>query len=101
MIQIQTTFEKKEEAEKLAQVLVEEKLAACVQILPVKSVYSWKEKVESAEEWLCLIKTKRELYADVEKTIKENHSYEIPEIIATEIKDGSSDYLDWINNETK
>ncbi len=101
-IEIKTTTETKEEAKNIAQHLVGEKLAACVQILgPITSTYRWKGKVEVAEEWLCLIKTRENLYQDVEKAIKEKHSYETPEIIAVPIVEGSGEYLAWINNEAK
>jgi periplasmic divalent cation tolerance protein len=99
-IQITTTTETKEEAEKIAQYLVEQKLAACVQIIgSIKSTYRWKGKVESAQEWLCLIKTPEELYDKVETAIKKLHSYETPEIIAVPIIKGSNEYLNWLDNE--
>lgn len=97
-IQVLTTTEKKEEAEKIAKILVEKKIAACVQIFgPITSTYWWKEKIEKAEEWLCFIKTKKNLYDEVEKAIKEIHSYEVPEIIAIPIISGSKEYLEWLN----
>lgn len=98
-IQVSTTTETKEEAEKIAQCLVEQKLSACVQITsPITSTYRWKGKVENAQEWLCLIKTREDLYDKVEKAIKELHSYETPEIIAVPIIKGSSEYLIWLND---
>ena len=98
-IQVTTTTETKEEAEKIAQYLVEQKLAACVQITgPIASTYRWKGKVETAQEWLCLIKTREDLYDKVEKAIKELHSYETPEIIAVPIIKGSSEYLSWLDD---
>ena len=99
-IQITTTTETKEQAENIAQHLVETKLAACVQILgPITSIYRWKGKVENAQEWLCLIKTRDNLYAKVEAAIKSVHSYETPEIIAVPIIKGSKEYLHWIDDE--
>lgn len=100
-VQVQTTFGKEEEAKKMAERIVDEKLAACVQILPVSSIYKWKGKTENANEFLCLIKTKQSLMSELVEFIKSNHSYETPEIIATEIIHGSDNYLDWINEETK
>jgi len=98
-IQVTTTTETKEEAEKIAQYLVEQKLAACVQITgPIASTYRWKGKVENAQEWLCLIKTWEELYDKVETAIKKLHSYETPEIIAVPIIKGSKEYLHWIDD---
>ena len=97
-IQITTTTETKEQAEKIAQYLVESKLAACVQINgPITSIYRWKGKVENAQEWLCLIKTQDDLYDKVEAAIKKLHPYETPEIIAVPIVKGSIEYLDWID----
>jgi periplasmic divalent cation tolerance protein len=99
-IQVFTTTETKEEAEKIAQYLVEQKLAACVQITgPIASIYRWKGKVENAQEWLCLIKTREDFYIRVETAIKKLHSYETPEIIAVPIVKGSKEYLNWIEDE--
>ena len=97
-IQVTTTTETKEQAQTIAQHLVEAKLAACVQILgPITSIYRWKGKVENAQEWLCLIKTRDNLYAKVEAAIKSVHSYETPEIISVRIIEGSKEYLSWID----
>jgi periplasmic divalent cation tolerance protein len=86
------------EAWKIAHALVEEKLAACVNILqaPVLSVYRWKGKVETAKEVLLLIKTTRRRFAALQLAIHSLHSYDTPEIIALLIEDGSRDYLAWI-----
>jgi periplasmic divalent cation tolerance protein len=101
-LQMQTTFERQVDAERLATALVERRLAACVQIVgPIQSTYRWQGKVETAEEWLCLIKTRRELYDEVERAIIELHPYETPEIIATPIAEGSKAYLDWMAQETE
>jgi len=101
-IQVFTTTEKKEDAQKIAQRLVEKRLAGCVQIIgPIVSIYRWKDNLEKAEEWLCLIKSEKNLYADLEKTIKEIHPYETPEIIALPIVAGSQDYLDWLSKEVE
>jgi periplasmic divalent cation tolerance protein len=99
-IQVTTTTETKEQAEKIAHHLIEAKLAACVQITgPITSIYRWKGKVESAQEWLCLIKTRDDLYNKVEAAIKSLHPYETPEIIAVPIIKGSKEYLNWIDDE--
>jgi periplasmic divalent cation tolerance protein len=99
-IQISSTTETKEEAQKIAQYLVEQKLAACVQITgPITSIYRWKGKVETANEWLCLIKTRDNLFNKVEAAIKKMHSYETPEIVAMPIVKGSKEYLNWIDDQ--
>ncbi|MEI6315795.1 MAG: divalent-cation tolerance protein CutA [Syntrophus sp. (in: bacteria)] len=96
-LQIITTTEKKAAAERIARVLIEGSLAACVQIVgPITSTYSWKGQIETAEEWQCLIKTRADLFGEVERSIKAIHSYETPEIIAFPIREGSQEYLDWM-----
>ena len=70
-IQVVTAIEKREDAEKIAKALVEKRLAACVQILgPIVSTYWWKDNIETAEEWLCVIKSKKDVYEELEKSIK-------------------------------
>ncbi|MCG8586812.1 MAG: divalent-cation tolerance protein CutA, partial [Pirellulales bacterium] len=89
-IQVTTTVDHREHAERMADMLVERRLAACVQIVgPIRSVYHWQDKVESANEFLCQAKTRRALYDKIEAAIRELHTYDEPEIIATEIIDGS------------
>jgi len=101
-IQITTTTETKEQAQAIAQHLVEAKLAACVQIAgPIESTYRWKGKLETTAEWLCLIKTRDDLYNKVEAAIKSLHSYETPEIVAVPIVQGSKKYLQWLVDETE
>jgi periplasmic divalent cation tolerance protein len=101
-IQVFTTTEKREHAEKIARALVEKRLAGCVQIVgPVVSTYWWKGKVEIAEEWLCFIKSEKSLFNELEKAIKEVHPYETPEIIAIPIVEGSKNYLEWLKRELK
>jgi periplasmic divalent cation tolerance protein len=90
-----------EEAERIARVLVEAKLAACVNILAgIRSIYRWKGAVEDSGEWLLLIKTRRELFAAVSAELRRVHSYEVPEAIAVPVVDGLPDYLSWIDDET-
>ncbi len=101
-LQIATTVDKKEDAERIAGVLVEKRLAACVQILgPITSTYRWQGRIETSEEWLIQIKSSRALYGEVEEVIKELHPYEVPEIIAVPIVEGSRDYLKWMEEELK
>ena len=96
-IQVLTTVEREEEAAALASELVERRLAACVQIVgPIASTYRWKGEVQRAQEWQCWIKTRRDLYDEVESAIRRLHSYELPEIIALPIIAGSTDYLEWV-----
>jgi periplasmic divalent cation tolerance protein len=88
-------------AEKIARMLVDEKLAACVNILGAcSSVYRWQGKVETADEVPLLIKTRSEIYAEVETAIKRLHPYELPEIVAVPVAQGSAEYLEWINAAT-
>ena len=93
----------KKEARKIAQALVERRLAACVQEIgvPVRSMYRWKGRVESANEVLLLIKTSRKRFSAVSTLVKKLHSYEVPEIIALNIADGSREYLDWITSNVR
>ena len=101
VIQISTTTPSRNDAEKIAQHLLQAKLAACIQITgPLTSKYWWDGNIESAEEWLCTIKTRGDVFARVERAIRENHPYDEPEIIAIEIVTGSRGYLDWIDRET-
>ena|ERR1700716_1431205 len=97
-----TTAGSEQEARKIANSLVERRLAACVNILPkIESVYRWKGEVDSANEWLLLIKTKAEKFPAVRDAILELHSYEIPECIVLQIEDGSLPYLQWLNESTQ
>lgn len=92
-----TTAGSQEEAQKIAHSLVERKLAACVNIVPrIESVYRWQGKVETATEWLLLIKTTAEAFNRVRDAIKELHSYELPECVMLELTGGSEKYLEWI-----
>jgi len=92
-----TTAGSNEEAGKIAHALVERRLAACVNIVsPAQSVYRWQSKVESAEEWLLVIKTTSEAFPRVTDAIRELHSYDLPECILLNIEGGSPEYLSWI-----
>jgi len=95
------TTPNRQEAERIAQQLLEAKLIACANIIDsVSSIFRWSEKIEKAEECLVLIKSRRELFEEIAETIKELHSYEVPEIIALPIIAGSDDYLKWLREST-
>ena len=97
-VQILTTAGSAAEAERISAMLVERRLAACVQVLgPISSRYRWQGKVERDQEWQCLAKTEAGRYAEAEAAIRETHSYEEPEIIAIPILAGSRGYLGWIS----
>jgi periplasmic divalent cation tolerance protein len=94
-----TTVSSTDEAQKIARALVERRLAACVNIVsPIESVYRWKGEIESAKEWLLIIKTSAEAFGAVERAIRELHSYELPECIELSIEGGSAEYLAWIGS---
>jgi periplasmic divalent cation tolerance protein len=97
-----STAGSEQEAHKIAHILVERRLAACVNILPqVQSIYRWKDEIESAQEWLLLIKTRADKFPAVRDAIGELHSYEVPECIVVEIEDGSLPYLQWLEKATQ
>ncbi len=101
LIQVVTTTGNQAEARKIAQSLVEQRLAACVQIVgPIESVYRWKENIETAAEWQCWCKTRRAKYEAVVEVIQQFNSYEVPEILVLPIIDGSAAYLKWLADET-
>jgi periplasmic divalent cation tolerance protein len=98
-IQVTTTVASAEEAKEIARILIETKLAACVQIVgPIESVYRWQGKIETASEWQCVAKTSMEKYPAVEAAILKTHAYETPEIIATPIVEASEAYLKWLQD---
>ncbi len=93
-----TTVSGQQEASTLAQQLVQQNLAACVQMLPVNSVYSWEGAIQQEPEILLLLKTHATRFADIESFIRANHSYTVPEIIQLPIEYGSTGYLGWLES---
>jgi periplasmic divalent cation tolerance protein len=101
-IQVVTTTEHREDAEQIARLLVERRLAACAQVTgPITSIYRWHGQIETAGEWQCWAKSRRDLYDQIEQAIRQIHPYEVPEILAVPILTGNADYLAWLENEVR
>ncbi|HLH38240.1 MAG TPA: divalent-cation tolerance protein CutA [Bryobacteraceae bacterium] len=99
-IVVLTTCDSEQEAEQVARRLIEKRLAACVNIVPgARSIYRWKEAIEEAGELVLLIKSRRDLFAALRAELSSVHSYELPEVIAMPIVDGSEEYLTWLDRE--
>jgi periplasmic divalent cation tolerance protein len=99
-IVVLSTCGSEEEAVRIAKQLVEEHVAACVNLIPrIRSIYRWQGKVEDSTEWMLVIKTSRERFEAVRTLIAAAHSYELPELLALPVADGSSEYLAWIDGE--
>ncbi|HET8841854.1 MAG TPA: divalent-cation tolerance protein CutA [Ktedonobacteraceae bacterium] len=102
IIEVRTTTDDREGAHQIAQALVTQRLAACAQISgPITSIYWWEGEISETDEWVCTVKTRKELYAAVEQAIRQNHTYQEPEIIAIEVGAGSASYLNWVTRETQ
>ena len=98
VIVLVTTASKKE-AEKIAQLLLNKRLIACANIIgPVSSLFHWSGRIEKNEEYLILMKSRKDLFEKISETVKAFHSYEVPEIIVLPIIEGSEAYLDWLNS---
>lgn len=95
-----TTTGSQQEANQLSELLVREKLAACVQSMPITSTYTWEGQLTQDSEWLLLIKTRSEIFEKLESFILANHSYDTPEIIQLPVEAGFSGYLAWIEDNT-
>jgi periplasmic divalent cation tolerance protein len=101
-IVILVTCGSEEEAVKIANSLVEERLAACANIIsPVRSIYRWEGKIWDEKEWLLIMKTQKKRFEDLEKKVKSLHSYSVPEIVAFPIVEGSASYLKWLEETTE
>lgn len=98
---VSTTVGSEGEARTLAHDLVAARLAGCVQILPIHSVYRWQGQVEDAPEHLLLIKIRAAAFATVAEHLRAIHPYEVPEIVMTRIEDGTQAYLGWLNDATE
>jgi periplasmic divalent cation tolerance protein len=97
-----TNMPDRDSALKLAQHLIAQRLAACVNVMaPCTSVYRWQGSIETAAEVPVFIKTRAELYPELERAIREQHPYEVPEIVAIPLGEGASDYLLWVESETR
>ena len=101
-IQVFTTTDKREDADKIAKEVVERRLAACAQVVgPITSTYWWKDNIQTAEEWLCFMKSRKELYEELENKISGIHPYEVPEILAVPVVAGIRSYLEWLDEELR
>ncbi|SCQ17295.1 cutA, putative [Plasmodium ovale] len=101
-IAVYVTAPTRDVAEKISNVLLKEKLASCINIIPgVLSMYHWKGEINKDNEVLMMIKTKKNLFSQIVSCVKLNHPYEVPEVIAVPIQYGSKDYLDWVSNSVK
>ena len=97
IIVILSTCATQEEAEKLARVLLDERLAACVNVIPhIRSYYRWKGAIESADECLLVVKSSRELFRSIGAVLEKEHSYEVPELLALPVVEGATNYQNWL-----
>ena len=100
-LQVVTTADTREEADRLARSAVEHRLAACAQVVgPVTSTYWWEGAVQTATEWQCVLKTTAARFDELRGHLEREHSYDTPEIVATPIVAGNTAYLEWIERET-
>ncbi len=100
-IVVLVTCGSEEEALKIAHTLVEDHLAACVNLVhPIRSIYRWEGKIWDKNEWLLVIKTREQRFGELKKKVKSLHSYAVPEIISLPITEGSSTYLRWLKEMT-
>ena len=101
-VEVVTTTENRDDAQRIARALVETRLAACVQIRgPIESTYRWKGAIETAEEWQCVAKSRADLFDRIDEAIRRLHPYEVPEVLAVPITAGSRAYLEWLAKETE
>jgi len=101
-IEVHSTTDSREEADKICAAVVAARLAACAQVSgPIRSTYWWQGKIERADEYFLMMKTTRDRFAELARVIRANHSYDVPDIVAVPILDGTEDYLEWISAETQ
>ena len=98
-ILVLSTCGSRREAEKIALDILERRLVACVNVMPIKSFYRWNGKVRVDREYLVLAKTRSKFFAELKKRILAIHSYELPEIVSVRIEGGHGKYLDWVDTE--
>jgi periplasmic divalent cation tolerance protein len=99
-VQVTTTTGTRHDAEQIASELISRRLAACAQVSgPITSTFRWQEKVETAEEWVCTVKTTRAQVGAIQELFRAVHPYEVPEVIAIAIVDGSEAYLKWVEEQ--
>jgi periplasmic divalent cation tolerance protein len=95
---ITTTYPDKESAKSVAKLLVEKRLVACAQIFPIESIYLWQGQIHDEEETILIAKSKTQLFDIIVATIRENHTYQVPQIVQIPITDGLPEYLKWIED---
>ncbi len=100
-LQVATTVETREQAEALARQMLEQRLAGCVQITQCNSMYHWQGNVEKSDEFLCVMKTRDDLFDRLQAAITQAHPYEVPEILATPVLKGNKSYLEWLTGELR
>ena len=99
-LSVYITTANSEEAERIARTVVEERLAACVNFFPCRSIYRWKGKIEEDSEYVLICKTKKRLFQQLRKRLREIHSYDVPAIVAYDIVDGEGEFLQWVSDST-
>jgi periplasmic divalent cation tolerance protein len=101
-IQVTTAVDNAADAATIASALVGQRLAACVQVVgPVKSTYWWDNDVQVSEEWLCIIKSRADLFDELSAVVHQVHPYDVPELLATPVVAGGKAYMDWLHGELK
>ena len=101
-VQVFTTVEKREDGVRITEEVVKKRVAACAQMVgPITSTYWWKGEIEQAEEWLCILKSRKDLYEKLETTIREIHPYDVPEILAVPVVAGNRSYLEWLDSSVR